>query len=245
MVSPYLMHRRKAFRGGSWTPAQITTALWLKEDGTVSSWTDYSGNNLHAVSLNGSEQPTIDNTLNGLRVRTFDGVNDFMTTPTPTLNCPTSLFVVFRTETLSGDRALINQQYNDAVKPWQHYFATTGRLIDWRTGAYIPSITAGNYFILSEVQSSNDVGGISMWRDGTLGISSAAANSFAESRPISIGKAQTFGSIGWLQGRVAEVVLVPSAVDTLTRQKIEGYLAHKWGLTANLPSDHPYKTVAP
>ncbi len=24
-----------------------------------------------------------------------------------------------------------------------------------------------------------------------------------------------------------------------------GYLAHKWGLEANLPSDHPYKSTAP
>ena len=29
------------------------------------------------------------------------------------------------------------------------------------------------------------------------------------------------------------------------RQKIEGYLAHKWGLAASLPADHPYKDAAP
>ena len=29
------------------------------------------------------------------------------------------------------------------------------------------------------------------------------------------------------------------------RLKIEGYLAHKWGLTADLPSDHTYKTDPP
>ena len=29
------------------------------------------------------------------------------------------------------------------------------------------------------------------------------------------------------------------------RQKLEGYLAHKWALTAKLPAGHPYKTVAP
>ena len=28
-----------------------------------------------------------------------------------------------------------------------------------------------------------------------------------------------------------------------TRQNMEGYLAHKWGLLDNLPSDHPYKTT--
>ena len=28
-------------------------------------------------------------------------------------------------------------------------------------------------------------------------------------------------------------------------ESAEGYLAHKWGLTSNLPSDHPYKNNAP
>ena len=28
-------------------------------------------------------------------------------------------------------------------------------------------------------------------------------------------------------------------------QKAEGYLAHKWGLTGNLPSDHPFKNISP
>jgi len=33
--------------------------------------------------------------------------------------------------------------------------------------------------------------------------------------------------------------------DVSDRQKLEGYLAHKWGLTSNLPNDHPYKTTSP
>ena len=42
-----------------------------------------------------------------------------------------------------------------------------------------------------------------------------------------------------------EIIVLHSAPSTDTRQRIEGYLAHKWGLTANLPSDHPYKNVGP
>jgi hypothetical protein len=34
-------------------------------------------------------------------------------------------------------------------------------------------------------------------------------------------------------------------VDTDTREKIEGYLAWKWGLEGNLPIGHPYKSAAP
>jgi len=49
----------------------------------------------------------------------------------------------------------------------------------------------------------------------------------------------------YFDGKIGEIILVQGAVDTPTRQKIEGYLAWKWNLIANLPSDHPYKNVAP
>ena len=48
-----------------------------------------------------------------------------------------------------------------------------------------------------------------------------------------------------LDGQVAEVVVIDGALDEQTRQKIEGYLAHKWGLAASLPAEHPYKDSAP
>ena len=42
-------------------------------------------------------------------------------------------------------------------------------------------------------------------------------------------------------GRVGEFLIFKGTHSTDTREKIEGYLAHKWGLTDSLPSDHPYK----
>jgi hypothetical protein len=57
------------------------------------------------------------------------------------------------------------------------------------------------------------------------------------------------GAVGnnvWpLTGYVAEFLAFNSKLSTVTRQRIEGYLAHKWGLTANLPADHPYKVNPP
>jgi hypothetical protein len=43
----------------------------------------------------------------------------------------------------------------------------------------------------------------------------------------------------------AEIIITNSDIATVERQKIEGYLAHKWGLQTNLPNDHPYKNIAP
>ena len=45
-----------------------------------------------------------------------------------------------------------------------------------------------------------------------------------------------------LQGYIAEIIFFK---DLNKQNESEGYLAHKWGLTQNLPSDHPYKTIEP
>jgi hypothetical protein len=43
----------------------------------------------------------------------------------------------------------------------------------------------------------------------------------------------------------SEVILYPSVLSDANFQLLEGYLAWKWGLVANLPSTHPYKTNRP
>jgi len=53
-----------------------------------------------------------------------------------------------------------------------------------------------------------------------------------------------------LDGRAAEFFVVGAlpgtgGTDITEFEKAEGYLAHKWGLTGNLPSDHPFKNVSP
>lgn len=46
-------------------------------------------------------------------------------------------------------------------------------------------------------------------------------------------------------GQCAEILLYSEALTVAERQTIEGYLAWKWGLVANLPSTHPYKNSPP
>jgi hypothetical protein len=46
-------------------------------------------------------------------------------------------------------------------------------------------------------------------------------------------------------GQIAEIVLLNVAATTLQRQKVEGYLAWKWGIESNLPGGHPYEFGPP
>jgi hypothetical protein len=61
--------------------------------------------------------------------------------------------------------------------------------------------------------------------------------------PLQIG---AVGNNTWpLTGYIAEVCFFRTPLNNLNRQLIEGYLAWKWGLEANLPVSHPYKNAAP
>jgi hypothetical protein len=46
-------------------------------------------------------------------------------------------------------------------------------------------------------------------------------------------------------GDIDEIIVTSAFLGTFETQRIEGYLAHKWGLTANLPETHPYKYQIP
>jgi type IV secretory pathway VirB2 component (pilin) len=48
-----------------------------------------------------------------------------------------------------------------------------------------------------------------------------------------------------MTGKIAEIVMVFGSLSTDDRQRLEGYLAHKWGLAGNLPANHPYKIRTP
>jgi hypothetical protein len=54
------------------------------------------------------------------------------------------------------------------------------------------------------------------------------------------------GSTGrYTDSNVGELIIAGGEMSTANRQKIEGYLAWKWGLMGNLPANHPYKNRRP
>jgi hypothetical protein len=81
-----------------------------------------------------------------------------------------------------------------------------------------------------------------MYMNGTNGLSVTPGTRAQTSGPNYIG--MTSASERW-SGQIYEVICYNSALSTTNRQKIEGYLAWKWGIQTSLPSNHPYYSAAP
>ena len=75
--------------------------------------------------------------------------------------------------------------------------------------------------------------------------------SFAERREASgtltnlkIGKS-TSSTTNDFGGDLGELLIFTRQLTSSEEQKVQGYLAHKWGATNSLDTNHPYKNVAP
>lgn len=49
----------------------------------------------------------------------------------------------------------------------------------------------------------------------------------------------------YFTGQIGEILIYNSVLSDLDRQRMEGYLAWKWGIPGNLPQTHPFKLFAP
>jgi len=163
-----------------------------------------------------------------------------------------SWFVVANAETISTNFIVGSAYQNQAVMgDTQAYFALTLR----------NNTTNGYHLQANDTAERGTTKSYSAntWAifDGSIGggLLRARLNGGTES-------ATAFGNIGRTTGfftlarqwngtapvanvRIAEVVIFSSYIAQSLRENVEGYLAHKWGLTANLPAGHPYKNSPP
>jgi hypothetical protein len=83
--------------------------------------------------------------------------------------------------------------------------------------------------------------GVELAQSGVSSGTLYPTNTGAEFR---IGNGKNSGGDAFMNGAIGELIIAQST-NVVLQQKIEGYLAHKWGLEVNLPTNHPYKSSAP
>ena len=248
-----------------WTPALISTALWLDAadnstvfsdagstqavagTSTVQQWNDKSGNSRHVSQATSNLRPSYTSAgLNGKNILTFSSKT--MRTALNALSFPTlAVFAVASNGATSSVLFGIPEAELSHTAPFFRFLvfrdssppgslsirlngsAATGALDSFGSGVNIYSLDS------STAQAR---------LNGTVGVTGTPVTlTYPNSVPFVLGSNAATGEL--MNGTFAEVVAVSSAPSTDTRQRIEGYLAHKWGLTANLPNTHPYKHQVP
>jgi hypothetical protein len=81
--------------------------------------------------------------------------------------------------------------------------------------------------------------------NGTAATSVASTGVFNAGKVVLGARWQTSVFNNWWNGNFGEAIICNTNLSTTDRQKVEGYLAHRWGLAGNLAVGHPYKDAPP
>ena len=252
----------------NWDPSLISTALWLdaadastitESGGAVSQWNDKSGNGRHVTQATAGSQPTLaTNAVNGRSTIDFDG-NDLLDNTNAALQRNLSGATIFSVSKLDVDSAGLKVIFQtDTI------LGTTRSIFDYNDGTVTGFSAGGRRTVTNSFQRQGisaysgavtlncavfnyAAATLSLIENGTITVNAAAFQDAgvtdSDAGELAVG-ALNNNTANW-DGYICELLFVDSVVSTDTRQKIEGYLAHKWGLTADLPADHPYKTAVP
>jgi hypothetical protein len=255
------------FTYATFNPLSITGAqLWFDaadtstmtfSGSTVTQWNDKSGNARNAT--NGADAaPTYSpkGFNGGYPGLFFNGSTTRMSTPAiipqPVLSAngtDTSIFLVFNYNFIGANYAVYGLGSVDNTyvlrTPW-----TTGTfgtaIIDTTSTTTADRIT----FTFGSAQAAGQLYSIlrsgalhSFYQYGSLTTSVSASGTVGTtSQTFNIGGANgTTGASLFFNSYISELIIYNVALTTAQQQQVEGYLAWKWGIQANLPAKHPYK----
>ena len=246
-----------------WTPAQLgsSLALWLDaadsstitlNGSDVSQWNDKSGNAKHATQATAANQPAYLTTgFNGKPVISFTKANiDHLITPTIANNSivgsrSITVIQVIKPRTgWAGDYGSPMGTRNDGGSWWSFIRTPATNEFGFHGSAqyWSGSNLAADTSILVDVVSGGNT--LNVFRNGSqIGTPNLPIGAFTStiSAKMYIGAGSAVTSNEAYEGDMMEALFLPSVISLADRQKLEGYLAWKWGLTNNLPANHPYK----
>ena len=206
-------------------------SLWLDASELTtagSTWTDKSGSANHATK-NGS--PTvITGAQNGHSVMRYSGANGEYHSWIKQENIRTVFWVVRKNGT-DNNRFLLGDWTGSGNTGVYDFHSNGANMFANWTGAY-SATTRQNGTQVSDttaVPVSPSLSIISLKANEDL-----IASNFSNDRNI--------GGRTW-KGDLGELIIFETELSDSDIESIEGYLAHKWGLTSALPDSHAYKTL--
>jgi hypothetical protein len=242
-----------------WTPANTTTSLWLDSadtstitiiSGAISQWNDKSGNSRNATQSTSTKRPIVVNSaLNGLNGISFDGIDDYLEILgyLAVNSAASNNTVIIVCESSGTTRyGLLGTRRTAVSEGWvfSYFSSTANPLLALIGGINNASATgrsrAADILLFEKTPTTINVN--SFLNTSSLKVSNVL-NPVTTSISTKIGVEDDILSSPLL-GKIYEIIVLPF-IDIAIRQKIEGYLAYKWGLINNLPVDHPHKYLPP
>jgi uncharacterized repeat protein (TIGR02543 family) len=250
--------------GTPWAPTILTMAAWYdaadtntitQSGGLVSQLRDKSGNNRHMTQGTSANKPISGSSINGFHaIQATSDNNHYMVNTNTVWNRATMdttiALVLEKVSTGTEYGVAIGGGTADTVYKYPEVASvSTGIRVNTRSTPGLDTGTIGTdvrsvpSFVVAQVASNS----LHVWQDGSSVYSGTLTNAVPIANPENV--LYLFdrrpGGDTFL-GKIGEAVVIQNAVlSTSDRQKMEGYLAHKWGMAANLPSDHPYKAAPP
>jgi hypothetical protein len=238
-----------------WMDASDSSAASMTLSGsTVTVWKDKSGLGNNTTAYSGT--PTLTSSaINGKSAISMAG--GYYTGPLATANTGTQLhaFAVMTIDSsgtgawprpLSLGRPGVNDYDSSTTTFAIIRYSGTQAVGIGRAGQYL-SVSIPAYSSAFLVQSSHNGSTEYMSVNGNLTVSSASTGQSGNFNITSYGlgvNTNTGDYFVW-NGYYGEVMYFNVQLSDANRQKIEGYLAWKWGLQASLPGGHPYASAAP
>lgn len=238
------------------TPLYISgCTLWLdgldsstvsQSSGAVQLWMDKSGTRRHAYQATAGSRPTYSD--NGIVFSGSTFLN--LTNAFSMLATTTTLYSIFiverRTSDKSGNLILgFSGSNNNGIAMGYNtntvFRLTSAQTVDTDftiTGFQNPDpvrIWAGIYNATNRI----------LYLNGAVATTTAYTTAVASWLTPTIGWFSGFSLSNFYVGNVYEILVYNTALTTLQRQSVEGYLAWKWNLRSTLANTHPYKNIMP
>ena len=233
-----------------WLDGQDNSTI-SQSSNAVSQWNDKSGNGCN-VTASSTAKPTLTaSAIGSSQALAFNGSTNVLSAASCTLGGATTfdVFVVL----LPVARTAVTEFFSGGVAGTYHAGLTTAT-------SYLNPFEApfgGTNLIANSALSTSTASIVDLlWSNATNfniyinGLTSVNGNtSQSVSAMSSLFVGADSASLRFYQGDIGEIVVVGSVggpfISATYRQKIEGYLAWKWGLLGNFSAGFPYLTSPP
>ena len=237
-----------------WLDSADTSTI-VQSGGLVSSWNDKSGNGYNATQSTSSNQPRWTNTTAGV---SFDGITQALSNTSVSISLGEHTVFIVQSQAITQTNArffCMGPDYTSSDTGSNSIYYGGGGNACWAyglTGYYAQPFGVTNPWpkaIYSDVYSYNSSGyGGTLYLNGTsTGNAGIVGHNWGTNSVVyTVGSGYSASQLNnFFNGNIYEILVYSVKLSTFNRQIVEGYLAWKWGLQANLQSNHPYKNAAP